>query len=37
MTLDYSPPGSEKQAGLFFTRDPRQFQLQVRALGYVEP
>jgi uncharacterized protein (TIGR02588 family) len=36
-TLDYSPPGSEKQAGLFFTRDPHQFQLHVRALGYVEP
>jgi uncharacterized protein (TIGR02588 family) len=36
-TLDYSPPGSEKHAGLFFTRDPRQFKLQVRALGYVEP
>jgi uncharacterized protein (TIGR02588 family) len=36
-TVDYSPPGSEKQAGLFFTRDPRRFQLQVRALGYVEP
>jgi uncharacterized protein (TIGR02588 family) len=35
--LDYSPPGSERQAGLFFTRDPRQFELQVRALGYVEP
>ena len=35
--LDYSPPGSEKQAGLFFTRDPRQFELRVRALGYVEP
>lgn len=36
-TLDYSPPNSEKQVGLFFTRDPRQFDLQVRALGYVEP
>jgi uncharacterized protein (TIGR02588 family) len=36
-TLDYSPPGSEKEVGLFFTRDPRRFDLQVRALGYEEP
>lgn len=37
VTLDYSPPGSAKRAGLFFTRDPRQFDLQVRALGFEEP
>ncbi len=37
VTLDYSPPNSANQVGLFFTRDPRQFDLQVRALGYVEP
>jgi uncharacterized protein (TIGR02588 family) len=36
-TLDYAPPGSEKQAGLFFTRDPRHFELQLRALGYEDP
>jgi uncharacterized protein (TIGR02588 family) len=36
-TLDYAPPGSDKQAGLFFTRDPRQFELQLRPLGYEEP
>ncbi len=36
-TLDYSPPNSQKQVGLFFSRDPRQFDLHVRALGYVEP
>jgi uncharacterized protein (TIGR02588 family) len=36
-TLDYLPQNSEKQVGLFFTRDPRKFDLQVRALGYVEP
>lgn len=36
-TVDYSPPGSEKQAGLFFTRDPRQFDLQIRPLGYEDP
>jgi uncharacterized protein (TIGR02588 family) len=36
-TLDYSPPGSEKELGLFFRQDPRLFQLQIRPLGYEEP
>jgi uncharacterized protein (TIGR02588 family) len=36
-TIDYLPPGSKKRLGLFFTRDPRQFQLDVRSLGYEEP
>lgn len=36
-TIDYLPPHSEKRAGLFFTRDPRQFELQVRPFGYEEP
>jgi uncharacterized protein (TIGR02588 family) len=36
-TIDYLPPRSEKQLGLFFTRDPRKFQLDVRSLGYEEP
>jgi uncharacterized protein (TIGR02588 family) len=36
-TIDYLPPRSEKRLGLFFTRDPRQFQLAVRSLGYEEP
>jgi len=36
-TIDYLPPRSEKKAGLFFTQDPRQFDLQVRSLGYEEP
>jgi uncharacterized protein (TIGR02588 family) len=36
-TIDYLPPRSEKKAGLVFTRDPRQFDLQVRSLGYEEP
>ena len=36
-TIDYLPPHSEKKAGLFFTRDPRQLDLQVRSLGYEEP
>ena len=36
-TIEYLPPRSEKQAGLFFTRDPRQFKFEVRPLGYEEP
>ena len=36
-TIDYLPPRSEKKAGLFFTRDPRQLELHVRPLGYEEP
>jgi uncharacterized protein (TIGR02588 family) len=36
-TLDFVPGHSVRGAGLFFTRDPRQFELQVRALGYARP
>jgi uncharacterized protein (TIGR02588 family) len=36
-TIDYLPPRSEKKAGLFFTQDPRQLDLQVRSFGYEEP
>jgi uncharacterized protein (TIGR02588 family) len=36
-TLDYVPGMSTRRAGLFFTQDPRQRDLKVRALGYVEP
>ena len=36
-TLDYLPPQSKKKAGLFFMKDPRQFELQVRPFGYEEP
>jgi uncharacterized protein (TIGR02588 family) len=36
-TIDYLPPRSEQRGGLFFTRDPREFDLQVRPSGYVEP
>jgi uncharacterized protein (TIGR02588 family) len=36
-TIDYLPPRSEKRLGLFFTRDPGQFELQLRSLGYEEP
>jgi uncharacterized protein (TIGR02588 family) len=36
-TVDYLPPRSEKKAGLFFVRDPRQFDIRVRSLGFEEP
>lgn len=35
--VDYVPAGGEQGAGLYFTRDPRQLRLQVRAHGYREP
>ena len=36
-TLDYVPRFSTRQAGLFFSSDPRDGTLALRALGYVEP
>jgi uncharacterized protein (TIGR02588 family) len=36
-TLDYIPANSEREGGLFFTQDPRQFELQLRSLGYEQP
>jgi uncharacterized protein (TIGR02588 family) len=36
-TLDYLPSHSEREGGLFFTKDPRQFELRLRALGYEQP
>ena len=36
-TLDYLPPGSHRDGGLFFSRDPRQFALRLRAKGYARP
>jgi uncharacterized protein (TIGR02588 family) len=35
--FDYVPAHSSRAGGLFFTQDPHQFQLQLRAQGYVEP
>ncbi|MEW9856565.1 hypothetical protein [Novosphingobium sp. M1R2S20] len=35
--VDYVPGRSERGAGLFFTRNPAQHTLQVRALGYADP
>ena len=36
-TLDYVPQGSRRELGLFFTQDPRQFELEVYPEGYAEP
>lgn len=36
-TLDYLAPRSRRQGGLFFARDPRVFELRLRAKGYAEP
>jgi uncharacterized protein (TIGR02588 family) len=35
--IDYVPAHSHRKGGLFFTQDPRQFSLQLRAKGYAEP
>ena len=35
--LEWLPAHSERGGGLFFTADPRQYQLQLRAKGYEDP
>lgn len=37
VTFDYAPSNSETKGGLFFKNDPKQFQIEIRAKGYVEP
>lgn len=37
ITMGYVPVGSRRKAGLIFSRDPRKFELQVRAKGYEQP
>ena len=37
VTIDYVAAGSERDAALFFSNDPRQGELSVRAKGYIEP
>jgi uncharacterized protein (TIGR02588 family) len=37
VTLDYVPAHSERRAGLYFTTDPRQGALTLRATGYRTP
>ncbi len=36
-TLDYVPGRSQREAGLFFSEDPRRYRLELRAFGYQEP
>ena len=36
-TIEYLPSHSERAGGLFFTSDPREYELQLRATGYEEP
>lgn len=35
--VEYLPPHSEREGGLFFTRDPRAHELRRRAKGYEKP
>lgn len=35
--IDHVPAGSSREAGLYFTQDPRQGRLSVRAEGYRKP
>jgi uncharacterized protein (TIGR02588 family) len=37
VTVDYVSAGSERDAALFFSNDPRQGELTVRPKGYIEP
>ena len=37
VTIDYVPAGSERNAGLMFSADPRRGQLQVRTIGFHNP
>jgi uncharacterized protein (TIGR02588 family) len=37
VTVDYIAAGSARDAALFFSNDPRQGELTVRAKGYIEP
>ena len=36
-TLDYLPPGSQREGGLVFSSDPRRFELALRVKGYAKP
>jgi uncharacterized protein (TIGR02588 family) len=36
-TIEYVPSHSEREGGLFFTLDPRRYELQLRAKGYERP
>ena len=36
-TIEYVPSHSEREGGLFFTSDPRQYEMHLRAKGYEKP
>jgi len=36
-TIEYVPSRSEREGGLFFTSDPRQYEVRLRAKGYEKP
>ena len=36
-TLNYAPANSRREGGLFFTKNPNEFELNIRALGYEKP
>lgn len=36
-TLTYAPANSERRGGLYFSKNPQQFDVQIRATGYEEP
>lgn len=36
-TFDYAPPRSVREGGLFFSNDPRLFEIRVQAEGYEKP
>ena len=37
VTFDYSPSHSRREGGLLFTKNPQNFEFQIRALGYEKP
>jgi uncharacterized protein (TIGR02588 family) len=36
-SLAYAPANSRREGGLFFTKNPNEFELNIRALGYEKP
>jgi len=37
VTFAYAPSNSKKEGGLLFTKNPQEFQMELRALGYENP
>ncbi len=37
VTIDYAPSHSRREGGLLFTKNPQDFEFQIRALGYEKP